>query len=508
MKFDKVVENTSTTIELKRVASPYVIDYRGLCEEEIKQALVKTKPQYYYKSNVEKAIDSVFRKSHRGLRIVAPVILKNIVLQKDDYMSPKRDTEDAVLKWEQEIIDSSNEDILKQSGERRHDLEFFKFVLEAAWENNDQISCDEFNLLDKIRHRLKVTPQEYRTIEAKLGKFPAPGNTLHSRSEIEEARRALQSNGLLFSIRDSGGVDFDIVPEEVADVVKEVMGMHIRNYGYRQMLKHKMVRSKDYLMNALLKMEIKTERNPSMNELYDVFIEQVSPRILLGGVSARDGLAVEDLAKWCADLGVNVSGSKSERIERIIKFYDELAPRDESVQDEREILYPHYNLLAQRMSAELRAQQLIEKDIEIERKFEQVTNYIFEKILGHKPLSLVGTNHADGILSYRDKVILWDNKSKESQVSLKDHIKQFDGYIRSSEKQVAGFMVIGPDFTEESGLIAMQYQVENQVPICLIRAVDLKELADMWASKNPSGGNPFQLGYFLQPGRFNKNLIA
>lgn len=508
MKFDKVVENTSTTIELKRVASPYVIDYRGLSEEEIKLALIKTKPQYYYKTNIAKAVDELFRRGPRTIRIVAPVILKNIVLQKDDYMSPKRDTEEEILKWEQEIIDSSNEDILKKSGERRHDLEFIKFVIEAAWDCNNEISCDEFNLLDKIRKRLKVTPQEYRTIEAKLGKFPASGNVLHTRSEIEEVRRALQSNGLLFSIRDTSGLDFDIIPEEVAVVLKEVLEVHIRNYGYRQMLKHKMVRSKSYLLDILSKVGIKVDRSPGMDEIFDIFIDQVSPRILLGGISAKDGLALDDLGKWCSDLAINISGTKADRIERIIKFYDELAPRDDAALDERELLYPYYELLARRKSSDLRAQQLIEKDIEIERKFEQVTNYIFEKILGHKPLSLVGTNHADGILSYRDKVILWDNKSKESEVNLREHIKQFDSYIRSSEKQVAGFMVIGPDFTDESSILAMQYQVENQVPICLIRAADLKDVAEMWATKNASNGSPFQLGYFLQPGIFNKNLIS
>jgi hypothetical protein len=507
MKFEKVVENISTVIELKRIASPYVIDYRGLSEEEIKKALIKTMPQYYYKTNAEKAVISIFRRGNRSLRIIAPVILKNIVLQKDDFMSPKRETEEEVLRWEQEVIDNSNEDIIKKSGERRKDLEFIHFVLDTAWANNDEISVDEFNLLDRIRERLKVTSSEYRVIEAKLGRFPTRENNLHSRADVEDVRRSLQSAGLLFSIRGSDGTDFDIIPDEIADVLKSILGIEIRNYGYDQLLKHKAVKSKVYLAETLEKVGLKVDRNSKLEDIHSIFIEQISPRVLLGGLSPRDGLPMEDLGKWCADLDINVSGSKSERIDRIINFYDLLKPRDEGVCDEREILYPYFEKLACRMITDLRAQRLIEKDIEIERKFEQVTNYIFDKILGHKPLSLVGVNHADGILSFRDKVILWDNKSKESPVNLKDHIKQFDGYIRSAEKQVAGFLVIAPDFTDDSGKLAMQYQVENQVPICLIRACELKELADQWLNKKGTSGVAFQLGYLIQPGRYNSALV-
>lgn len=508
MDFVKVTENISTSVELKRIASPYVIDYRGLDEAEIKAALIKTAPQYYYKSNVEKAVRSLFHGPDRAIRIVAPYLLKSIVLQRDNNMSPKRETEDAIIKWEQTIIDRSNEDLLKKSNERSQDLEFFQYVLEAAWENNADISVDEFNLLDKIRKRLLITVSEYRIIEAKLGNFPNVGNALHTRSNIEDIRRALQSNGLLFCIRDEDGTDFDIIPNEIASTLRTVLGMEIRDYGYSQMLKYKTVRSKPYLLEVLKKAGIKIERNPTLEDLFPIFIEQVSPRMLLGGVSPRDGLAVEELSKWCGEVGLNVSGAKTELIERLIGFYDALSERCDTIHDERELLYPYFEDLAHRRIGVLRSQLLIEKDIEIERKFEAVTDFIFEKMLGHKPLALIGSNHADGALSFRDKVIYWDNKSKESPVNLKDHLKQFDGYIRASEKTVAGFMIIGPEFTPESSLLAMQYQVENGILITLITAAELKNLAQRWMSAQKADGqDAFQLGYLLQPGRFNPSLI-
>lgn len=227
---------------------------------------------------------------------------------------------------------------------------------------------------------------------------------------------------------------------------------------------------------------------------------------MLGGISPRDGLSLTVLSDWCGDLGLNVSGSKEVLIERIIRFYDQLYIRSETVGDEREIFYQHYVEFAKRDREFVRQQQLADKDIEIERKFEAATNFIFEKILGHKPLSLVGSNHADGALSYRESVIYRDNKSKESAVSLKDHLKQFDGYIRSSEKPVAGFLVIGPDFTADSGLLAMQYQVENGTPITMITADELKAIAEAWLKKKDAPA--FPLGYLIQPGRFNPQLVA
>ncbi|MDD4431019.1 MAG: hypothetical protein PHF61_06410 [Bacteroidales bacterium] len=125
----------------------------------------------------------------------------------------------------------------------------------------------------------------------------------------------------------------------------------------------------------------------------------------------------------------------------------------------------------------------------------------------HKPLVLKGTEHADGMLSYQDKIVLWDNKSKESAVNLSDHIKQFDRYINTEEKAVPIFLVIGPGFTDNSTSVAMQYMLENDTVICLLTADNLKQLAIKWDKRASKGNEPFPLGYFKQPGMFNSSLV-
>lgn len=509
MRLSEVVENIGTITELKRIASAYVIDYRNLSDDEIKSAIIRTAPQYYYSANLQKTTDELFLNPNRTCRILSRMILKKVLLEKDSFMCPKRETEDEIIALQQDIVDRSNEDLLRKGSERNNAVEFFKFVLETAWERHDDISPDEKNLIEKVKERLKITDTEHQIIEAKLGKYPKPGNELHTRGEIEEIRRLMQSRGLLFAIRDKDNTDFDLIPEEVAGGLRKLLGMEVKQHGYEEILNTKFVRSKKYLHNILDKSGIVVERWVTMEDLRKIFLEQVRPSILLGGISPRDGLDITVLRKWCSELNLNVSGTKADLIQRIVAYYDNILKKDDSIEDEREIWYQHYDKFASRDLEFLRNQQLIQKDLECEAKFEEATKYLFEKKLRHKPLKLVGTAHADGAVSFQDKVIYWDNKSKEGPVNLKDYLRQFDGYIKSSEKTVACFFVIGPDFTPESILLAMQYQVQNGTTVLLVTAEELKEIAEDWSSKGTGKQeDPFPLGYLIQPGRLNKNLLG
>jgi hypothetical protein len=511
MELAKAVEHIGTVLELRRIARAYVIDYKNLTDGEIRAAIVKTSPQYYFPNNVEKSLSECFLNPSRDVRVISHLFLKEVLLNKDGFMASDREVEDEIISWEQSVVDQSNEDLFKRDDEKSKNIALLRFVLETAWQNNDQISPDEKNLIDKIKTRLKITDREFCIVESKIGKFPKPGNQLHTRGEIDEVRQFLQSKGLVFSIRDNEGTDFDLIPDEVAEPLRAVLGVEIRKHGYRELLGHKRIRSKSYFVETLEKCGVPVEGQHSLEELQEMILEHVPPSKLIGGLSPKDGLSMETLAKWCDDLDLNVSGSKSERIERIISFYDNLLQHagGEIVEDPRELWYQHYQAFASRNLEFLRSQMLIEKDNEVERKFEEATNYLFEHRLGVKPLTQIGAEHADGALSFRDELIYWDNKSKETQVNLKDHLRQFDQYIKSADKKVACFLVIGPDFTQDSSTVAMQYRVENGVTLTLITAEELKSLAEEWNSRDPkTADKPFPLGYLIQPARFNRSLVA
>lgn len=93
-------------------------------------------------------------------------------------------------------------------------------------------------------------------------------------------------------------------------------------------------------------------------------------------------------------------------------------------------------------------------------------------------------------------------------MNLKDHIRQFDTYIREADKPVRCFLVIAPSFTDESQALAMDYKVKNGTVITLITADELRTLADRWAEQQAERSeSSFPLGYFEQSGRFNPDLV-
>ena len=153
---------------------------------------------------------------------------------------------------------------------------------------------------------------------------------------------------------------------------------------------------------------------------------------------------------------------------------------------------------------------MIDKDLEIETKFEQATEYLFDDKLKHTPLHQAGTNHPDGLLSLGANFVMWDNKSKEKPVNLKDHIGQFDAYMNNADKPVPIFLVIGPSFTPESESEAIRYHAQHfDRNMSLIAAQELKSLADEWSSDdNKRREEPFPLGMLAGTGRFDRERLG
>lgn len=256
------------------------------------------------------------------------------------------------------------------------------------------------------------------------------------------------------------------------------------------------------------KASVELGKNETIESLSYKVMRHIKAHNLIGGFTARDGLNGTDLVKWCNDIGVSCRGSKNELIDRIVAYYDDIQKIEVTEDDERARYYEFYEDLASRNLDKLRKQGIIDKDLECEHKFEEATNYLFEKILKNKPLMLKGTEHADGMLSFGNKLILWDNKSKETPVKLSDHIKQFDRYIKGEEKSIPVFIVIGPDFTDDSPKECLKYSMSNDTNILLITASELKMVAEKWKENHCDDDEVFPLGYFKQSGRFDISLIS
>ncbi len=510
MDFKKYVEQIPNITIAKRIASAYVADYRRLEFEEIKDFLKKTEKQYTSQENIFNQLEALKLDNNRSVRIIAPILLRDFLLNQDDFISSCKDTDSAILNYEKEIIDESNN---FDSNKISKDLALFKHMLDTAWALNDDITIDEKNLLEALRKYLSISIREQQILEAKAGRFPTFENNLHTLDDIDSTRRLLQAKGLIVCIKNSDGIMCDMIPDDIAKVIRQYYGVEIRAYGYEKLVDYVIKKTrKQYLIDIVSKASkhyekanIEISNNPTINELKSVILKSIQPSNLIGGFSIYDGLNVEELSSWCGELGLSVSGTKKVLIDRILEYYDFVRRIEIKTEDTREKLVAVYKELANRDLKFLRANNIIDKDLQCEHYFEDATNYIFEKMLLNKPLTLTGTDHPDGKLSFKDKYIMWDNKSKESAVNLKDHIQQFDRYIKTSDKDVVVFMVIAPEFTPQSIQECVDYSLNNDTQILLITANELKTVAENWSKKH--SGEIFNLGYFKQNGRFDINLL-
>lgn len=516
MKFDDAVGAISRFHELRRIAGAHVVDHRRLDTDQLREALVKVKPQYLHRetvlSNLEQAL---FKEEDTQLRVLSRLILVDVLLNQFGFELPFNETEEAVIAFEQMVVDRSNEIELTDLGcasstsTRFHNLKLYEFVLDVAWQNNDDKSPDEVNLLRKLRGRLAITESDHQLIEAKLGKYPKLGNSLHSRDEIDEARKYLQGLGLLFAIRREDDVDVDLIPEELAETIRLLVDRQMRTEAYRLMMSESSVRRKSHLQTVLEKNGVEYGRYDNMATLTELVINYV-PAANAVSRSPRYGLTKQQLSSWCRKLGESSSGTNDEMVQRIVRHFDRRRPAVETGDDARETWYDFYAELASREYATLRSQEVISKDLEIETKFEQATKFLFSEKLNHAPLKQPGSNHPDGLLSLGSYYLMWDNKSKETPVNLRDHIRQFDSYMDNAEKPVPIFLVIGPEFTEDSAYETTRYRAEHfDRAITLITATELKDLAEEWASTdNKRREEPFPLGLLGVNGRFSRNQLG
>lgn len=510
MDFNKFVEQIPNITIAKRVATAYVADYRRLSFEEIKEFLLKTAPQYTSYDNIAARLDEIKLDENRAVRIIAPILLRDYLLDQDDFISICKDTDSAILNYEKTIVDESNNFDFSKTTE---DIALFKYMLDTAWSLNNDVSVDEKNLLDALRQYLSITIREQHILEAKSGRFPTLENNLHNFDDIDSARKVLQTKGLLMAVKNSDGALCDIIPEDIAMQIRKYFNVEMRSYGYEKMIECVIKKTnKQYLLDIVSKAsqnaskgKIQISKNPTVTELKDIISKSVRPTNLIAGFSPRDGMDIDVIRKWCEELGLMVSGNKVTLIERILNYYDSMRKIEVKTADEREKLIAFYTQLASRDLKFLRSNNIIEKDLQCEHLFEDATDYLFEKMLLNKPLTLTGTDHPDGKLSFKDKYIMWDNKSKESAVNLKDHIQQFDRYIKTSDKDVVVFMVIAPEFTTQSVQECVDYSLNNDTQILLITAEELRTVAETWAKKHT--GEIFNLGYFKQNGRFDIKLL-
>jgi len=123
-----------------------------------------------------------------------------------------------------------------------------------------------------------------------------------------------------------------------------------------------------------------------------------------------------------------------------------------------------------------------------------------------------GRDYEDGrVTNSKGRALLWDNKSVETskghKVSLSQHQSQFEGYIARAKKktEVLAFLVVAPEFSDDTAMTAMNLEVKWGCDVPVIRAGDLLWLAYQWRKRGQ--GKPIDLSFFKSSGLFYRAVL-
>ncbi|MCB0642142.1 MAG: hypothetical protein KDC44_10900, partial [Phaeodactylibacter sp.] len=237
-------------------------------------------------------------------------------------------------------------------------------------------------------------------------------------------------------------------------------------------------------------------------------------RLTKAGIKPKTSLEYlsnEDLYEICSTLpGVKVSGTKQEKIERIIDYFSTILTReiDENASP-AENYYTYLENLAGRDREILLTNKIIQKDIDMERAFEEGTRFLFREKLGFELLPMPGNEHPDGCIRMANgHLLMWDNKSKESEYTFpSSHYNQFRRYILDAPDRVSCFLIIVPKVNTEASKTTRKLKVAcgNETDIAIITAEDLKWLAEQWSSKKENTN--FNLHVFSFTGLLDRQQL-
>lgn len=498
MKVEDVLPAMSK-MYLNRVVGSFLRDVRLTTEDEMRTVILKNITEFQNSARVKRNL--VFATENHEMDVLNELILIGLSDQ-HGYISTYPDLVQTVHDIETRIVNDSGDTDYVSSAIPEPARRMYSAVLTAAWNKDDTLNAHEKNILEALRHELQLSRRHHRLLESRIERFPQDGNKLHTHAQINQALKDLQTKGLVLRFKTDD--EYYIIPEEVARVVRYEVGREINGNGYETLL--------DNLRGEQLK-TILTKHKFHSSGTKAQMIYRIKHFDLLPS-EALGSLADSELSELLRDLdGARVSGTKNEKIENIIDYYEDISmPDDSDPTDPRARYYDCFEQLASRNYKALRGNGVITKDVEIEHYFEYATCYLFEKKIGLSPMELKGSAHPDGRLKHNAReVVLWDNKSTDQPYSFPDeHINQFLGYIRADTMRPTLFLVIVYDYTREAVSQAQRLKAysETDTDVALVKAADLKFVAENWQSYSGRKTPEFDLQVFNMTGQLTRDTLV
>lgn len=464
-------------LPLQRIVDSFTKDFPRPDEDQARDIILR---------NVEELTDperiaAVLRFDGPFSEQIRQTCMLEAFVNRPDWSASEQDIVENLRQLEQSVLDAAAGGDSLRYEDPQH-VEVLRDVLMAALED-DHISVGELKLLRALRESLGLSEAVLRIVLAQLEHFPQPGNVLHTPSECRDVLNKLQRGGIVFHCNKADGSPY-VIPEEIRASVMDALGMELGLQAWELLL--------ETLTVSQLKLVLSKKKLPTSGTKPELTNRVISsglrPSRVLGVLSSRE------LHKLCSSLpGVSVSGTKTQRIQRIIGYFANLITKevsDEASPGER--FYKYLPELARRDRENLLANQIITKDMDIERGFEAATRFLFESRLGVELMEMGGSEHPDGCVRMGGRrrtsgdVLMWDNKSTEAAYPFPpSHLRQFKRYIRDAVDPVECFLVIVAKPDDSAMERVWQLAAQCDTNIAVIAAEDLGWVAEEWWSRNP-----------------------
>lgn len=488
-----------TKLYLSRIVDSFLKDVRLDNEEDMREVILKNIEEFQNSERVKRNLN--FLEADRDLALVNEMVLM-VLMENEGYLLTENDLLTNIEDIEKQIIEESLDTEFIKTSINEDALRIYTSVLLTAWNKDDSLNSHEINILNVLRKELNLSKRDHYLIESLNNRFPQKGNKLHNIKQIDRSLKDLQARGIVLRFKTDNV--YYIIPKEIARVVRYELGSELRKDTYAQLLNDLNVGQLKNILSQL-GLNISGTKKSLIDRIIKHNILPTKALSSLGNNELKEILRVLD--------GAKISGTKEERIKNIIDYYENFtSSTDSDPTDSRSRYYDFYEDLASRNYKPLRVNKIINKDLEIEKGFEEATQYLMEKKLGIEVIHMRGSKHADGKLLYNQKeVILWDNKSVEEPYNFPDsHFDQFLGYIRSEEMRVTLFLIITSDYTSEAVSKAQKLKAfsDEDTDVAIISASDLKYVAEEWRNFSELKEPKFNLQLFNLTGDLSRNVLT
>lgn len=483
---------------LGRIVDSFLKDVHMETEEEMREVILKNIDEFQNKERVKSHLD--FSNEIRDIALLNEMVLMAL-MERKGYLLSETELYIKVEDMQKSILSQSEDDEYINRFIPGDAKRIYSAVLSEAWKKDDSLNAHEINILEVLRNELELSKREHYLLESRIGRFPQKGNTLYSHQQISRSLINLQSRGLILRFRDE--TSYYIIPKDIARILRYEMGGELRNEVYETLLND---------LNVSQLRDILNQLNINVSGVKEILVSRIIEHNILPSTALKV-FSSKELSEILRTLeGAKVSGTKKEKIQSIIDYYEMLsAPTSSDPTDERARLFDFYEELASRNYKTLRVNKVIDKDVNVDNYFEDATRYLFERKLGVELQEMKGTRHADGkILFNSSDVVLWDNKSTEKPYTFPEsHFNQFLRYMRTEEMRVTLFLVIVHDYTKEAVAQAQKLKAfsEEDTDVALIKASDLKFIAEQWKDYSDQKHPVFNLQVFNMTGELTRSLL-